>query len=78
MTQYTVEFLHEVIQVILKLLRLKPSDYSFTQFLYCKEPLTGNISATENFCIIVNSAGGNFCWNFVTDTLYNNYADDNV
>ena len=27
---------------------------------------------------VVNSAGGNFCWNYGTDTFYDNYADDNV
>ena len=27
---------------------------------------------------VVNSAGGSFCWNYETDTLYSNYAGDNV
>ena len=27
---------------------------------------------------LVNSAGRSFCWNYVTDTFYDNHADDNV
>ena len=27
---------------------------------------------------IVNSTGGSFCCNYVTDTFYGNYAGDNV
>ena len=27
---------------------------------------------------VVNSAGGSFCWNYVTDTFYSNYAGDKV
>ena len=63
---------------MLKLFCLKPGAYPFALFLYCKEPLTGTISAPKRFCITVNSAGGSFCWNYVTDTLYSNYAGDNV
>ena len=32
----------------------------------------------SKFLYIVNSAGGRFCWNYVTDTLYSNNAEDNV
>ena len=34
-----------------KTISLKPGAYSFAQLLYCKESLTGTISATESFCI---------------------------
>ena len=27
---------------------------------------------------VVNSAGGSFCWNYATDTFYDNCAGDNV
>ena len=27
---------------------------------------------------VVNSAGGSFCWNYVTDTFYGNYARENA
>ena len=27
---------------------------------------------------VVNFAGGSFCWNYGTDTLYGNYTGDNV
>ena len=27
---------------------------------------------------VVNSAGDSSCWNYATDTLYGNYASDNV
>ena len=27
---------------------------------------------------VVNSAGGSFCWNYATDTFYNNYVSDNT
>ena len=27
---------------------------------------------------VVNSAGGSFCWTYGTDTLYGNYAGDNI
>ena len=46
-----------------KIFCLTPDAYSFAQFLYCKEPLTGTISASESFFII-----GQFCgWNFLLE-----------
>ena len=27
---------------------------------------------------VVNSAGGSFCWNYVTGTFYGKYASDNI
>ena len=45
--------------------------------------VTKRISEWHHFCkwkflYIVNSAGGSFCWNYVTDILYSNYAGGNV
>ena len=78
LTKYTVEFFHWVIQVIVKLFCLKFCPYSFTNFFYCNYKglwlapfLWGKVS-------VVNSAGGSFCWNYVTDTFYSNYAGANV
>ena len=44
---------------------------------------TKRISECHHFCkwkflYIVNSIGGSFCWNYVTDTLYSHYAGSNV
>ena len=51
LTQCTVEFLHYVIQVILKLLCLKLGPYSFIHFfIITKRSLTGPISVSESFC----------------------------
>ena len=73
LTQCTVEFLHWVIQVILKLFCLKLGLYSFTQFLLISESPFLQVKVS-----IVNSAGGSFCWNYATDTFYSNYAGTNV
>ena len=45
--------------------------------------VTKRISEWCHFCkskflYIVNSPGGSFCWNKVPDTLYSNYAGNNV
>ena len=45
--------------------------------------VTKRISGWHDLCkwkflYIVNSAGGSFCWNYVTDALYTNYAGDKV
>ena len=64
LTQCTVEFLHWVIQVILKLFCLKVSLYLFTQFFYYKY---NNLWLSPFLLVKVsvdNSPGGSFCWNY--------------
>ena len=60
LAQCTVEFLHWVIQVVLKLFCLKVGPYRFTKFIYYNlKGLTGTISASESFC-------SQFCrWQFI-------------
>ena len=78
LTQCTVEFLHWVIQVILKLFCLKLGPYSFTKFLYYNQKDLWLAPFLQVKVSVVNSAGGSFCWNYGTDTSYNNYAGANV
>ena len=73
MTECTVEFLHLVIQVMLKLFCLKLDSSSFTQFL-----TISNSPFLEVKVSVVNSAHGSFCWNYATDTFYSNYAGTNA
>ena len=77
--QCTVEFLHWVIKVILKLLfRLKLGPYSFTKFLYYNQKDLWLAPFLQMKVFVVTSAGGSFCWNYATDTFYSNYAGANV
>ena len=76
--QCTVEFLHWVIQVILKLFCLKLGPYSFTKFLYYNQKDLWLAPFLQVKVSVVNSAGGGFCWNYATDTFYSNYAGANV
>ena len=51
LTQCTVGFLQQVIQVILKLFCLKLGPYSFTKFLYItKSIITKSVSDWHHFC----------------------------
>ena len=78
LTQCTVEFLHWVIQVILKLFCLKLDPHSFTNFLYYNQKDLWLAPFLQVKVSVVNSASGSFCWNYATDTFYCNYASDNV
>ena len=78
LTQCTLEFLHWVIQVILKLFCLKLGLYSFCQFLYYNWNDLWLSSFLQVKVSVVNSAGGSFCWNYATDTFYSNYAGANI
>ena len=78
LTQCTVEFLHWVIQVILKLFCLKLGPYSFTKFHYYNQKDLWLAPFLQVKDSVVNSASGNSCWNYVTDFFYSHYADGNV
>ena len=78
LTQCTVEFLHWVIQVILKLFCLKLGLYSFTQFPYYNRDDLWLSPFLQVKVSVVSSAGGSFCWNYATDTFYSNYAGANI
>ena len=78
LTQCTVEFLHWVIQVILKLFCLKLGLYSFTQFPYYNRNDLWLSPFLQVKVSVVSSAGGSFCWNYATDTFYSNYAGANI
>ena len=78
LTQCTVEFLHWVIQVILKLFCLKFGPYSFNKFLYYNQKDLWLAPFLQVKVSVVNSAGGSFCWNYATDTFYSKYAGANI
>ena len=71
-------FLHWVIQVMLKLFCLKLGAYSFAQFLYYNKKNLWLAPFLHVKVSVVNSAGGSFCWNYATDTFYNNYTGANA
>ena len=75
LTQCSVEFLHWVIPVLLKIfcLKLGSHSHSFNKFLYYNQKDLW----LAPFCkwnFLVNSAGDSFCWNYATDTFYSNYT----
>ena len=76
--QCTIEFLHWVIQVILKLFCIKLRPYSFTKFLDYHQKDLWLAPFLQVKVSVVNFAGGSFCWNYATDTFYSNYAGANV
>ena len=78
LTQCTVEFLHWVVQVILKLFCLTLGPYSFTKFLHYNQKDLWLAPFLQVKNSVANSAGGSFCWNYATDTFYSNYAGVNV
>ena len=69
LTQYTVEFLQWVIQVILKLFCLKLGPDSFSNFFYYNLKDLWLAPSLQVKVSVVNSAGGSFCWNYATDNL---------
>ena len=76
--QCIVEFLHWVIQVIVKLFCLKLGPYSFTKFLYYNQKDLWLAPFLQVEVSVVNSAGSSFCWNYATDTCYSNYTGANI
>ena len=78
LTQCTVEFLHWVVQVILKLFCLTLGPYSFTKFLHYNQKDLWLAPFLQVKNSVANSAGGSFCWNYATDTFYSNYAGVNI